>query len=164
MILKRMWVSHIRFKLSTKPKGFADRGVHSLLRALACGRRSHTGRLRRVFCEVHAPAKHGSDCFFALRGEKLCEAAYRSLCCYLEHMVCLQSEQRLRIRSLCSVDTDTPCRQLSACIPYASSISSSSSCPVAVKPRLSYSFLAAALSLLQVRAIRSESPKGFVRM
>ena len=49
------------FNLSTKPTGFADRGGCSLLRALACGRRSHTGRLRSVFCEVHAPAKHGFD-------------------------------------------------------------------------------------------------------
>jgi hypothetical protein len=44
----------------------APRCAHSL--------RSHTGGLQSVFCEVHAPAKHGSDCFFAVRGEKLCKA------------------------------------------------------------------------------------------
>ena len=46
----------------------------SLLRALACVRRSHTGRLRRVFPEAHVPGKNDFNCFFALRREKLCEA------------------------------------------------------------------------------------------
>ena len=46
------------------------RGDCSLLRALACGRRSHTCRLRSVFSEVHTPGKNGFNLFFALRGEK----------------------------------------------------------------------------------------------
>ena len=46
------------------------RGECSLLRALACGGRSHTCRLRSVFSEVHAPGKNGFELFFALRGEK----------------------------------------------------------------------------------------------
>ena len=44
--------------LSTKPYGFADRRGFSLLRALACVRRSHTCRLQSVIPEVHAPGNH----------------------------------------------------------------------------------------------------------
>jgi hypothetical protein len=29
---------------------------------------------RSIFAEVHAPGKNGFDLFFAVRGEKLCEA------------------------------------------------------------------------------------------
>ena len=61
-------------KLSTKPKGFAGRRGCSLLRALACGRRSHTCRLSGVFCEVHAPAN------LCACGRKLCEALLLSPC------------------------------------------------------------------------------------
>ena len=61
---------HPLYRLSTKPKGFADRRGFSLLRALACGRRSHTCRLQSVFSEVHAPGKHGLNFIFRLPRRK----------------------------------------------------------------------------------------------
>lgn len=48
------------------------------------------------------------------------------------------------------------------CIINDSSISSPSTAPVSVKPLLLYKFSAWILSLLQVKVIRFEEPKGFV--
>ena len=45
--------------------GFALKGDCTPPRALACGRRSHTCGARRVFCEVHAPAKNDPMAFAA---------------------------------------------------------------------------------------------------
>ena len=53
-----------------------------------------TRRLRSVFSEAHVPGKNGFNCFFALRGEKLCEA-FRS------DSVCLHSEADRKGPPLC---------------------------------------------------------------
>ena len=50
---------------------YETRGVCSLLRALACGGRSHTCRLRSVFREVHAPAKNRLEFVFRLPRRKI---------------------------------------------------------------------------------------------